>query len=342
MSDFITYDPSASQNLIDDAAWSELTSKLDAARSELLADVELLHSGGDIPADKQPLDSGFIDLPKRLLAGEAGLLDSIEASAKRFADNADRMVLLGIGGSYMGLRALFEALCDPYHNELPRAARNGAPKLYFEGMNLDNDTVSSLLHVLKSQCSNPEELADRWGIVVISKSGGTLETAVSFRVFRDALEAYYGTGSDWSTKLVVPITGESGKLHDVSSAKGYPDVFPIPDGVGGRFSVFTAVGLYPAAVLGMDIREMLQGAQDMTEKFATAPVGENPVLDYVGVCHLLEENHGMDLRVLSTWGNRMEAVGLWYDQLLAESLGKHERGATPYTVVNTRDLHSRG
>jgi glucose-6-phosphate isomerase len=92
----------------------------------------------------------------------------------------------------------------------------------------------------------------------------------------------------------------------------------------------------------MDIRNLLHGAADMTQRFREAPLGENPVLDYVANCHLLERDHGMDLRVLSTWGNRLEAVGLWYDQLLAESLGKQERGATPLTVVNTRDLHSRG
>lgn len=341
MSQPLTYDFSAAKYLIEQQV-PLLADQLHAARDEAFADVELLHSGGTIPADKQPLDSGFIDLPQRLLAGEASLLESMQAAAESLRDNIDRLVVLGIGGSYMGLRALFEALCDPYHNELSRAARGNVPKLYFEGNNLDNDTLSSLLSLLKAQCTNPQELAERWGIVVISKSGGTLETAAAFRIFRDALEEYYGAGSAFAKELVIPVTGESGKLRDLSNALGYETTFPIPDGVGGRFSVFTAVGLFPAAVLGIDLKALLQGAADVTEACRTKSLGNNPVLDYVAAGHLLERDHGMDIRVLSTWGNRLEATGFWYDQLLAESLGKHERGATPLTVVNSRDLHSRG
>ncbi|MCA8995859.1 MAG: glucose-6-phosphate isomerase [Planctomycetaceae bacterium] len=337
----LTYDASACEFLIGNQR-GELLERLHQARQETLADVELLRSGGDVPADKQPLDSGFIDLPQRLLNGEDGLLQRMETSARHLRESIDRMVVLGIGGSYMGLRALFEALCDPYHNERPRSKRNDCPRLYYEGNNLDNDSISALVDLLQTQCTDPADLAQRWGIVVISKSGGTLETAVAFRVFREALENYYGQNSAASRELVIPITGEQGKLRDFSQSKGYGTTFPIPDGVGGRFSVFTAVGLYPAAVLGIDIRALLQGAADITEQFRTAPVGENPVLDYVATCHLLERDHGMDLRVLSTWGKGLEAAGLWYDQLLAESLGKQEQGATPLTVVNTRDLHSRG
>ena len=116
----------------------------------------------------------------------------------------------------------------------------------------------------------------------------------------------------------------------------------MPEGVGGRFSVFSAVGLVPAAVLGIDVTALLEGARDMTERFRIAEPGDNPVLDYVATCHLFETHLSMDVRVLSTWGDRLEAVGLWYDQLLAESLGKQQQGALPLTVVNTRDLHSRG
>jgi glucose-6-phosphate isomerase len=342
MSTPLVYDPSACDRFIDDAAWTALSGAIEDARAETLADVPLLESGKAIPAAKQPLDAGFIPLPERLLKGGSDkLLDRMEASAARLRGQVDKLVVLGIGGSYMGLRALFEALCDPYHNQLPRAARGGNPRLYYDGNNLDNDYTSSLLKLLTTN-ANPREIADRWGIVVISKSGGTLETAVAFRVYREALERFYGAGHDDVRRLVVPVTGEGGKLHKLSKLLGYPDIFPIPDGVGGRFSVFTAVGLYPAAVLGIDIRALLQGAADMTERFGTAPLGDNPVLDYVATCHLLERDRGLGIRVLSTWGNRLEAAGLWYDQLLAESLGKAERGATPLTIVNTRDLHSRG
>ena len=337
----LIYDPSACADLVGNHA-EALADKLDAARQEMLEEVDLRRSGGAIPPEKQPLDSGFIDLPKRLLDGDDGLLQRIEASAATMRESIDRLVLLGIGGSYMGLRALFEALCDPYHNELSRADRGNAPRLSYEGNNLSNDSMQSLLDLLKKQCRDPEDLAQRWGIVVVSKSGGTLETAVAFRIFREALEEYYGSKSGAARELVVPITGESGKLRSFAQVKGYPSIFPIPDGVGGRFSVLTAVGLYPAAVLGIDIKQLLKGAADITERFRTAPQGDNPVMDYVATCNILEQEHGMDIRVLSAWGGGMEALGFWYDQLLAESLGKEERGATPITVVNTRDLHSRG
>ena len=343
MSNTLRYDATAALSFIEPAALRGLKPSLEAARAETIADVADLKQKRTIPADKQPLDSGFIELPSELLAGGADqLLDRMLTSAKRLREQIDILVSLGIGGSYMGLRAIFEAVCHPYHNDLARADRGGAPRLYFEGDNVDNDAVHGLLQLLSAHCKNPQELAQRWGICVISKSGGTLETAAAFRIFRAALESYYGAGSDLARNLVVPITGETGKLRDVSNAAKYPDVFPIPDGVGGRFSVMTAVGLYPAAVLGVDIRAMLQGAADMTERFKTAATGDNPVMDYVAVCHLLERDRGMKNRILSTWGKRLEAVGLWYDQLLAESLGKHERGAFPLTVVNTRDLHSRG
>jgi glucose-6-phosphate isomerase len=343
MSNTLRYDATAALSFIEPAALRGLKPSLEAARAETIADVADLKQKRTIPADKQPLDSGFIELPSELLAGGADqLLDRMLTSAKRLREQIDILVSLGIGGSYMGLRAIFEAVCHPYHNDLARADRGGAPRLYFEGDNVDNDAVHGLLQLLSAHCKNPQELAQRWGICVISKSGGTLETAAAFRIFRAALESYYGAGSDLARNLVVPITGETGKLRDVSNAAKYPDVFPIPDGVGGRFSVMTAVGLYPAAVLGVDIRAMLQGAADMTERFKTAAIGDNPVMDYVAVCHLLERDRGMKNRILSTWGKRLEAVGLWYDQLLAESLGKHERGAFPLTVVNTRDLHSRG
>ena len=138
------------------------------------------------------------------------------------------------------------------------------------------------------------------------------------------------------------MTGEKGRLRDLSKALGCPVSFPIPDGVGGRYSIFTAVGLLPAAILGLDVVRLLEGAAAMNQRARTAPPLENPVMAYAGISHLMETMRGASIRVLSTWGKGLEAVGLWYDQLLSESLGKNGQGATPLTVVNTRDLHSRG
>ncbi|MCA9247460.1 MAG: glucose-6-phosphate isomerase [Planctomycetales bacterium] len=345
----LKYDPSASVfspgGLASDSL-SKLAPQLESARDEVLADVELFHSGGETPPAKQPLDAGFIDLPERLLAelkesGSASQLARIGAAADRLAGAADRVVVLGIGGSYMGARALLEACCHPYYNELSRSARHGRPRMYFEGNNVDNDASQGLVDLLHRE-HPATQVEDRWAISVISKSGGTIETAVAFRIFLRELEQACGADAEQLAQLIVPVTGPSGKLFELSQRLGCPDVFEIPDGVGGRFSVFTAVGLLPAAILGLDVEELLAGAAVMNDHFRSAPVGENAVLDYVGVGHLMEQDHGAVTRILSTWGKGLEAAGLWYDQLLAESLGKQEHGALPLTVVNTRDLHSRG
>lgn len=331
---------------ISQAELDTLAPQLEAARSEVLKDVTLWNEGGKVPAEKDPLDAGFLELPERLLGeyrskGDASELGRIIACGNRLAELVDRVVVLGIGGSYMGARALMEGIGHPYHNELPRAQRKGRPRLYFEGNNVDNDAAQGLLDVF-GRDQKATGVDDAWAIAVISKSGGTLETAVAFRTFLAALRASCGGDAKRVADLVVPVTGESGKLFDLATALGCEEMFHIPDGVGGRFSVLTAVGLLPAAILGLDVVALLEGAAAMNERFRSQPPGENPVLDYVGVCHLMEKKRGALIRVLSVWDKGLEALGLWYDQLLAESLGKHEQGATPLTVVNTRDLHSRG
>ncbi len=315
-----------------DLQW--IAPRLLAARQEVLDDVGLYRSGQAIAAEKQPLDSAFIDLPERLLGEERALLDAIIHAGDQLAKEVDRILVLGIGGSYMGARALFEACCHPYYNELSRQRRGGYPRIYFEGNNVDNDSLQGLLDLVEG--------SDDWGIIVISKSGGTLETAVAFRIFLEALQESCSGDMEKVRRRVIPITGETGRLRDLANALKCPTVFPIPDGVGGRYSIFSAVGLLPAAVMGLDVSHLLEGAAAMNQRFRTAALGENPVLDYVAVSRLLEIRRGATIRILSTWGKGLEAAGLWYDQLLSESLGKDGQGATPITVVNTRDLHSRG
>jgi len=221
----IQYDAAAAHTLLKNRHLKRVEPDLIAARDDAFEDVTLLKSGGKIPKIKRPLDSGFITLPAELLAefrqqGEQSLVGRIQAAATELRQSIDRLVLLGIGGSYMGARALFEALCHRSHNELTRAQRRGVPRIYFEGNNVDNDSLAGLLELLKTQCRNRDEVDERWGISVISKSGGTLETAVAFRLFRRALEEYYGADSEDSRRCVVPITGEQGKLRDPESAGG--------------------------------------------------------------------------------------------------------------------------
>jgi glucose-6-phosphate isomerase len=323
----------------------DLTPRLLQVRSQVATERDLRQP----PPELQPLDAGFIDLPQKYLdehrrKGDASLLGRIISRAAQLREQVDRVVILGIGGSYLGSRALFEALRSTYHNELPPETRLGVPRIYFEGNNVDNDALQDLLDLLQTTCVDPELREERWGVIVISKSGGTLETAVAYRIFRREAAEYYGSHSDRLRQLFIPVTGASGKLRELCRAEGYSDdeIFTIPDDVGGRYSIFTPAGLLPAAVMGLDVRALLLGAASMTRRFLEEPIERNLILQFAGVNHLMSEQRSKPIRVLSIWSKKLEAVGLWYDQLLAESLGKQGRGPTPITAVETRDLHSRG
>ena len=345
--DPISYDAEAvlATGGISQADLDGLAGPLEQARAASLADLDRWRSG---QAGSEPLDPAFIDLPERLLADYGtsrpeSELFAILQTAKRLREAVDRVVVLGIGGSYMGTRALFESCCHPFHNELSRGERGGRPRLSFEGFNIDNDSAQGLLDVLApAERADADDLLTQWALLVVSKSGGTLETAVATRLFLRELAVAVGHDPARLAERLVPITGASGKLASLATTLGCPDVFGIPDGVGGRFSVFTAVGLLPASIVGIDVVRLLEGAAAMTRRFREAPPAENPVLQYVAVSHLAETQMAATIRVLSSWSNRLEAVGFWYDQLLSESLGKDEKGATPLTAVTTRDLHSRG
>jgi glucose-6-phosphate isomerase len=323
----------------------DLMPRLLQCRSQVAAEREMRNP----PPEMLPLEAGFIDLPQASLdqyrrKGEASDLGRIQALGARFREETDRVVLLGAGGPYLGARALFEALKSAYHNELPPETRLGVPRIYFEGYNADNDALQELLDLLQITCVEPERREERWGVVAISKSGDTLETAVALRAFRREATEYYGLRSEWLTKLFAAVTGPSSKLRDLFRAWGNPDqeVLTIPDQVGSRFSVFTAAGLLPAAIMGLDVRALLLGAAAMTKRFLEEPFERNPVLQFAGVNYLLAEELGKPLRILSVWSKKLEGVGLWYDQLLTESLGKQGRGPTPLTIVQTRDRYGRG
>jgi glucose-6-phosphate isomerase len=340
----ISYDPSGAvlpETGISREDLAGLAPRLVAARNEVLDDLALYHSGEPVPKEKEPLDAAFIDLPERLLderreKGDRSQLARIKTVAGALAEHVNQVIVLGIGGSYMGARALFEACCHPYYNQLSRLRRGRRPQVYFEGNNVDNDAMAGLFDALSGE--GPQ----RWGVIVISKSGGTLETAVALRILLGKLREACGGDEKKIADLIVPVTGLKSNLRSLCAALGCHEMFAIPDGVGGRFSIFSAVGLLPAAVMGLDIVKLLEGAAAANQRFCNSEPGDNPVLDYVGVCHLMEAQRGATTRVLSTWGKGLEAVGLWYDQLLAESLGKQGQGALPLTCVNTRDLHSRG
>jgi glucose-6-phosphate isomerase len=326
--------------------------RLEAVKQQLMQIKQQVASERQLenpPPKMLPLDSGFIDLPGKLMdryrrKGEMSEVGQILAAAKKLMDEVDRVVVLGIGGSYLGARAVFDALCHTHHNELPDRMRMGRPRLYFEGNNVDNDSLQDLLDLLENTCVDPAMREERWGAVVISKSGGTIETAAAYRIIRAELTRYYGHGAESLRRYIVPVTGPAGKLRELCLADGFAEseILRIPDGVGGRFSVFTAAGLLPAAIVGLDVPALLLGASTMTQRFLSEPFERNPALQFAAVNHLAATELGKNTRVLAVWSKKLEALGLWYDQLLAESLGKQGLGPTPMTVVETRDLHSRG
>lgn len=316
-----------------------------AVRGRVAAERELQ----TIPTKDMALQPGFIDLPQKLLDGfrrrqDASDLGRIIRIANRLKENFERVVVLGIGGSYLGARALFDSLCHGFHNEMPAKMRMGRPRMYFEGNSLDNDSLQEFFELLDNTCVDPEIPEERWGVVVISKSGSTLETAAAYRAVKAEAARYYGYKSEMLRHAIVPITGPKSKLRDLCRSEGYSDddLLTIPDDVGGRFSVFTPVGLLPAAVMGLDVRALLLGAAAMTKRFLEEPFERNPVLQFAAVNYLMTEDLKKTTRVLAVWSKKLEAIGWWYDQLLSESLGKSNRGATPLTVVQSRDLHSRG
>ncbi len=327
---------------------NQLVVELEKIRDAMIGpELEMLAGIRPTPLSLQPLDVGFLPMPKRLLDEYAcdrrgSELGRIFKLANRIQALADRVVVLGIGGSYMGARALMEGCGQPYWNELSRGQRGSKPRLYFEGNNVDNDATQGLLYLLGTHEDKvAKDEHERWALVVISKSGETLETATAFRQFMAALEKSCGDDASKVSDLLIPVTGAGSKLDKIARELGCQEVFEVPKGVGGRYSILSAVGLVPAALLGINVIELLRGAVAMTDHFSTAPAAQNMVLQYVAVNHLLEKQQGIDIRVMSVWSKALESVGLWYDQLSAESLGKSHLGFTPLTTVNTRDLHSR-
>ncbi len=346
----LRFDPSGSINGqfgVTQAQLDGLSSQLDALRMEMQKTDRHRYDSGDLPSAQQPLEARFFRLPEQQLAAyqadrEKSELGRIFRVVNGMHDEIDAVLVLGTGGSYLAARALMQACCDPYHNELTRGARGSKPRMYFEGNNLDNDASASLLHRLTQGGYGDSPAEKRFAIVVISQSGETMETAVAFREFLAALESNIrGDTKSQLARLVIPVTGGRGKLHDLAGEVGCTEIFSVPDDVGERFSVLSAVGLMPAAFLGLDCIQLLEGAVAMNEHFSSAPYADNVVLQYVAVNHLLALHRDTSIRVMSVWSKSLESVGRWYDQLLAESNGDQDLEVTTLTTVDTQDFDSR-
>ncbi len=270
---------------------------------------------------------GWVDFSKNLAKEE---IEDIKATAKKLSDSSDAFLSLGIGGSYLGAKAVIDALSHTFSNELAKD-KKGSPNVYFAGQNLSSNYVCDLFDVIQDK---------KLSVNVISKSGTTTETALVFRIIKNYMEKTYG--KDVTKDLIVATTDKSkGALKQLSDKEGYK-TFVVPDDVGGRYSVQTPVGLLPIAVAGIDIDELLAGVNDMREKLVSnTQIFDNPAIAYAVIRNLLYRK-GKILEILVNYEPCMHYFSEWWKQLYGESEGKGQQGIFPAAVDFTTDLHSLG
>ncbi len=270
---------------------------------------------------------GWIDLPTEI---DQRLIDDISKQARWIQQNAEILVVVGIGGSYLGSRAVIEALKHSFDYLLPGGEAK-KPIVLYAGQNLSEDYLADLIDILDDR---------DYAVNVISKSGTTTEPAVSFRVLKNHLEAKYGKAA--ASKRIIATTDESkGALKQLANNEGYK-TFVVPDDVGGRYSVLTPVGLLPIAVAGFDISELAKGAVDMRKRvLATASIDENPAALYAAARNALY-NKGRFIEIMVNYQPNLYYFTEWWKQLYGESEGKENKGIFPAGVSNTTDLHSMG
>ena len=259
---------------------------------------------------------------------DAGLLDSIEDAARVLRDNCEVVIVAGIGGSYLGSRAVIEALSNSF-GQLIHDSKN--PQILFAGHNISEDYLYELTEYIKGK---------KFGVINISKSGTTTETALAFRLLKKQCEDQ--RGKDVARKVIVAITdAKRGAARVCADKEGYRS-FIIPDNVGGRFSVLTPVGLLPIAVAGFDIRQLVKGAADMeartTSKVAYA---DNPAAIYAAARNALYRS-GKKIEILVNFQPKLHYLSEWWKQLYGESEGKENKGIFPASVDFSTDLHSMG
>lgn len=265
---------------------------------------------------------GWVNLPS---STPASLIEDIENVAKSLRESCEVVVAIGIGGSYLGAKAVIEALSDSF-----AAYRQGdAPKVLFAGQNIGEDYLYELKDFLKGK---------KFGIIVISKSGTTTEPAIAFRMLKEQLEAELGKAE--ASKRIIAITdAKRGALRQLATEEGYK-TFVIEDNVGGRFSVLTPVGLLPIAVAGFDIKALMEGAIEM-EKATVAANESNPSFLYAITRNALYKA-GKKIEILVNYNPKLHYFGEWWKQLYGESEGKDNKGIFPAAVDNSTDLHSMG
>lgn len=269
---------------------------------------------------------GWIDLPVDYDKEE---FSRIEKAAEKIKKDSDVLIVIGIGGSYLGARAAIEFLRHGFYNSLPKEKR-GTPEIYYVGNSISSTYLQGVIDVI----------GDRdFSVNVISKSGTTTEPAIAFRIFKKMLEDKYG--QEEAAKRIYATTDKArGALKDLATKEGY-ESFVVPDDVGGRFSVLTAVGLLPIAVSGADIKALMDGAASgralaLNEKFE-----DNEAMKYAAIRNILLRK-GKSVEVLANYEPALHYIGEWWKQLYGESEGKDQKGIFPAAVDFTTDLHSMG
>ncbi|MBB3702524.1 glucose-6-phosphate isomerase [Alloprevotella rava] len=262
---------------------------------------------------------GWLHLPSSITPE---ILADIKSTAQTLRENCEAIVVAGIGGSYLGARAVIECLKNNFEELTPR--------ILFAGNNISEDYLSELTTYLKTR---------KFGVINISKSGTTTETALTFRLLRSQCEEQ--RGKEEARKVIVAVTdAKKGAARVTADKEGYKS-YVIPDNVGGRFSVLTPVGLLPIACAGFDIEELVRGAQDMEKLCQTAPYAENPAEQYAAIRNLLYRA-GKNIEILANYQPKLHYVNEWWKQLYGESEGKDNKGIFPAAVDLTTDLHSMG
>ena len=270
---------------------------------------------------------GWLELPTNYDKEE---FKRIKKAAKKIAKESDILVVIGIGGSYLGARAVIESLTSTFYNLLPEKQRK-FPQILYVGNNLSPNYINELI----------EYIGDKdFSVNVISKSGTTTEPAIAFRIFREILENKYGI-DEARSRIYATTDKEKGALKTLSENEGY-EQFVVPDNVGGRYSVLTAVGLLPIAVAGIDIYKLMEGARNAQERFDDPDLKYNECYQYAVIRNILYNKMNKTTEILVNYEPKMHYFTEWWKQLYGESEGKENKGIFPAGVDFTTDLHSMG
>ncbi len=311
----VTFDYSKAKDFVTEQEIKNIALSVDEAKRTL---VEKTGEGNDF--------LGWIDLP---IDYDKEEFERIKKAADKIKNDSEVLIVIGIGGSYLGARAAIEFLRHPFYNNAPKEVRK-TPEIYYAGNNISSTYLNGLLDVV----------GDRdFSVNIISKSGTTTEPAIAFRVFKEKLEKKYGK-KEAAKRIYATTDANKGALKSLANAEGY-ESFVVPDDVGGRFSVLTAVGLLPIAVSGADIDKLMEGAASGRELALDLPYMENDALLYAAARNIMH-GKGKSVEITANYEPSLHYVAEWWKQLFGESEGKDRKGIFPAAVDLTTDLHSLG